>query len=95
MTVPQINVITTVHVLISLVTTAVAVGHVGLGDIATLSLGLYVMLRSVKITESAKILSTRTIIHAPVNEGLQDRTATLCWIPVIALHVKMVEIAPS
>ena len=70
-------------------------GHVGLGDIATPSLGLYVMLLSVKIMEFAKILQTRTIIRASVNQGSQDGTASLCLIPVIALHVKMVEIALS
>ena len=95
MSVRKLSAITTVTVLISSVTTAVDVGHVGLADIVTSSWGLCVMVVFVKMEVSAEIPMTRITTHASVDLVTLGGTVSFSLFLVTALHVNKVEIAQS
>ena len=95
MTVRKLSAITTVTVLISSVTTAVDVGHVGLADIVISSWGLCVMVVSAKMEVSAEIQRTKTTTHAPVHVVTLGGTVSFSLILVTPLHANKVEIAQS
>ena len=95
MTVPKLSAITTVTALISLVTTAVDVGHVGLADIVIASWGPCVMVVSVKMEVSAEIQRTRTTTPASVLVVILGGTVSFSLILATALHANKAEIAQS